>query len=583
MVSLSLALTASAVTKNTVTKAAATLTASVSSLNYTSVVPGKVSSSQVVTISNPGPSPVAITSAVTLNPEFKVTQQCSSVPARSSCNVAVAFAPTTVEALTSALSISYGGSSTPLAVSLAGVTATTTSSNAIYLENQKPGSAGWAISSKSTGQVEGYASATSVNRGGSVSLYINSSLPNVRVDVYRMGWYGGAGGRLMSSATLQGMVQVLPVADPTTGLIECNWVTQYTLNVPRNTSDLTDWMSGVYMIQLTASRSTKSYQSYIPLVVRDDQRSSDILMVSPVTTYQAYNNWGGKSLYASLNPDGVAAQKVSFNRPYANNNGSGEFMLFEYNMVRFLERESYDVTYATSLDLHEQPQILATHKAFLSASHDEYWSWEMRQTVQQARDKGVNLAFWASNNCWWQIRFEPSTLNGSLDRNIVAYKSLASKLDPYALDSDKSNDYLITGNWGRPGTPTQESLIGIGGASGRIGSPISLNIVSTASALFNGTGLAAGDSLPMLVAGEVDSKSANSPANLQVLADTPVPNTTLHSQVTTYVAPSGALVFAGGSYYLVNGLDSWSSDMGNFVQPSIQQLGRNLFNRMTGH
>ncbi len=146
--------------------------------------------------------------------------------------------------------------------------------------------------------------------------------------------------------------------DPNNGLIECRWDNPLTLTVPLNRSDATDWASGIYLAKLTAEPTGD--QSYIIFVVRDDARASTYLVQSSVTTFQAYNNWGGKSLYAFNSAEGQAA-KVSFNRPYAvsplpiasGGVGAGDFLTsnsfpvgyqnsaagWEYNMVRWLERE----------------------------------------------------------------------------------------------------------------------------------------------------------------------------------------------------------------------------------------------------
>src|SRR5438105_15702240 len=198
-----------------------------------------------------------------------------------------------------------------------------------------------------------------------------------------MGWYGGAGARQVMGAVMRaGVKQTIPTPDPVMGLVECHWTNPYTLTIPNNTSDPTDWMSGIYLAKLTAGTSGK--QSYIIFVVRDDARTSDLLFQSSVTTYQAYNSWGGRSLYYSDN--GVRPCKVSFNRPYtlgpqptsAAGVGAGEFLTnlqpdyeteaggWEYNMVRFLEREGYDVSYCTDLDTHENGHLLLAHKGYLS-------------------------------------------------------------------------------------------------------------------------------------------------------------------------------------------------------------------------
>src|SRR5262249_48765309 len=157
-----------------------------------------------------------------------------------------------------------------------------------------------------------------------------------------------------------------------------------------------------------------------------------------------------KSLYAWNSSNGVPAVNVSYNRPFALGNqpssasgvGAGEFLTnlqpasetppvgWSYAMVRFLEREGYDVTYISDVDAHENSSLLLSHKSLLVVGHSEYWSWQMRSNVQSARDAGVNIGFFSSNTCYWQIRFAPSAITGAADRTIICYKSAIT--DPYA-------------------------------------------------------------------------------------------------------------------------------------------------------
>src|SRR5262249_22807479 len=154
-----------------------------------------------------------------------------------------------------------------------------------------------------------------------------------------------------------------PSPDPTTNLIECQWTNPYTLTIPST------WVSGVYLVKLTALSSGK--QSYIVFVVRQDSRNSAILFNSSVTTYQAYNNWpgpsaNGHSLYTFNSAGSIAAYKVSFNRPYYKDPdstyiagvGSMYYLRWEYNMVRWLEMSGYDVAYCTDIDVHENAGVL---------------------------------------------------------------------------------------------------------------------------------------------------------------------------------------------------------------------------------
>jgi len=146
------------------------------------------------------------------------------------------------------------------------------------------------------GEIEGYASAVSVNRGEDIKLYVNTKEPTYSIEVLRIGWYGGRGmKRIMPAVARRGLAQAAPIVDSASGLIECDWQDPYTLHVPAS-DDPTVWPSGIYVAKLTAGSTGK--QSYIVFVVRDDRRPSDLLFQSSVTTYQAYNDWGGRSLYS---------------------------------------------------------------------------------------------------------------------------------------------------------------------------------------------------------------------------------------------------------------------------------------------
>src|SRR5205823_5481873 len=181
------------------------------------------------------------------------------------------------------------------------VSVTVVNASPIVLENQQPGSMGWSMwpagkpEDDAGKQIKGYASATSVNLGASITFYVTvNPAQQYTMDVYRMGWYQGQGGRLMQSiGPLQGVAQPACPADANTGLIECDWTASYTLSVP------TTWTSGAFLGMLT---NAQGYQNYIYLVVRDDARRADIMFQQAVATYQASNNYPddgatGKSLY----------------------------------------------------------------------------------------------------------------------------------------------------------------------------------------------------------------------------------------------------------------------------------------------
>jgi hypothetical protein len=257
-------------------------------------------------------------------------------------------------------------------------------------------------------------------------------------------------------------------------------------------------VSGVFIAKIKGMDNLK--ESYIIFVVREDSRVADYVFQTAVTTYQAYNNYpyaqnatpnmdpfpngdwtSGRSLYASNsfgpdipegNPNGNQAREVSFNRPYmpeglpadAIYKSAGQFFQWEYNMVRWMENpaQGYNVTYSTDIDTHMNTNlsIVGKYKVFLSVGHDEYWSWEMRDNIEKARNRTeqpLNLGFFGANISHWQIRFKNSSSSGTNpanapNRTIIAYKDLATSstqawADPFQYDGIPTNNHLITAYW----------------------------------------------------------------------------------------------------------------------------------------
>ena len=186
--------------------------------------------------------------------------------------------------------------------------------NAIQIENAKPGTPGWddfaAVAQQDA--LNGFGSKISVNHGDSLDLYVTTTAATFTIDIYRMGWYGGVGARRVAQlGTFPGVHQAIPAPNPVTGMVSCeNWTKSTTLSIP------SDWVTGVYLARLNGSNGRSSY---IFFVVRDDGGTEPIDFQTSVTTYQAYNEWGGLSLYNNRGGTGypyAAATKVSFDRPF---------------------------------------------------------------------------------------------------------------------------------------------------------------------------------------------------------------------------------------------------------------------------
>jgi N,N-dimethylformamidase beta subunit-like, C-terminal len=469
-------------------------------------------------------------------------------------------------------------------------------SNPIVLENQQPGTSTWQIpwgsaATDSGGQIKGYASATSVNKGDAITFHVSTNpAQTYTIDVYRIGWYQGLGARLMQHiGPLSGVPQTTCPTDPTTGMIECSWTPAYVLTTQIS------WTSGIYLALL---KNAQGYQNYIVFAVRDDSRVAALLYQQPVTTYQAYNDYPyngttGKSLYAfnsygaTTVTGGRNAAKVSFDRPYLGD-GTGRdwgnsVFTWEIAFIRWMEKSGYDVTYSTNVDTHTDGNRLLNYGGVLSVGHDEYWSRPMLDAFVTARDAGVSLAFFGADAADWQVRFEPSS-SGVPNRVLVCYRD--ANIDPI------TDPRLKTVPWPDPllGRPEQ-TLVGVqythqvlwrqaydGNAP--------YVVTNSGNWVYAGSGFNDGDSVPGIVGYEADRAFSQYPlpnavsGTYTLLSHSPFvsnagPSDYANSSV--YQAPSGAWVFAAGTMSWSYGLDGFNGY--NAVDPRIQQTTANILNR----
>lgn len=465
--------------------------------------------------------------------------------------------------------------------------------NPIPAENRMAGTDRWQlelpgfqVTDDAVGQIKGYASATSVNKGEAIDFYITvSPVQTYTIDVYRVGWYDGKGARLMEQiGPLDGLQQSACAVDGSTGLAECNWQKSHTLQVPET------WTSGIYIAQLT---NAEKFQNYIIFAVRDDQRRADFLFQQSVTTYQAYNNYpaqGGKSLYDYNSRGGNTltgmprAVKVSFDRPYGGWGGAGQFFTWEIHLVRWAERLGYNLAYATDIDTHAHSDRLRNYRGILFAGNIEYWSKEMFDGVEAARDAGVSLGFLGADVAYFQIRFEPSSA-GVPNRVMVCYKD--ASLDPV------QDAGLKTVDWAGPelNRPPQ-TLAGVQyTATLTTTATVNATFVVTNSLawVYEGTGLRDGDEIPGIVGYEIDRYDPDYPlppnTSYTILSHSPITtdkNRDSYSNAVVYQAPSGAWVFATGTFAWTWGLDDFANR--RFSDVRIQRITANFLNRVSaGH
>jgi hypothetical protein len=417
--------------------------------------------------------------------------------------------------------------------------------------------------------IEGFVNRTSFVAGDELVLRVNTHASTFRAFVYRMGFYGGFGARpVAASPECAGRVQPAPSLDRATNTISCGWSPSWTTTVQKG------WPTGMYLIKLVGSGGE---QQYVPFTVRDDTSRAAYLVQSSVTTWQAYNPYGGYSLYGGIPTGGESdldarARIVSFDRPYSHSpialdaHGSGDFLGNELPFVYLAERHGLDVAYVTDVDVHEHPERLTNHRAFLSLGHDEYWSTPMLDGATRAVAHGVNLGFLGANACYRQIRFAPSAIGEN--RLEICYKDAAA--DPIS----RTDPSLATGgSWATDPVPRPESkLIGVMYQS--FGGSGPLVVADGSSWIYRGTGLGTGAEIPDVIGSEFDGFEPGfpHPAAVEILAHSPTPSVSghLHSDVAYSTAGAGS----GGVF--ATGTASWVSSLWDGVgrTPALLGFGR---------
>ena len=452
--------------------------------------------------------------------------------------------------------------------------------NPIQRENALAGTTAWRLPQAPGRSIEGYASEVSVSPGSLVQLHVSTDpAASYRVEVYRVGWYGGTGGRLVAclpscTADERGSLRPLPPIDASTGYLNAAWPVTDTLAVGPS------WTSGYYLAELVLTSGPHTEEGgWIPLIVLEPPtRSAQILVEVPVNTWQAYNDWGGKSLY--VNYTGVGDNHVSFDRPYDTSwletaagrqrGGSGNLpQVLEFPLVRFLERSGYDVSYTTDVDTDAHPAELLRHRLVITAGHGEYWTKTIRDAFEGALALGTNMAFLGANTGYWQSRYADDR------RTIVEYRKAARDPEP--------DPELKTTRFRSLTPPRPEcELFGVESADDSPGdesigiADYAVDPAALADPWFMGTAFTPGTVFPKLVGFEWDLITPG--------CTTPPLTDLFHyagkvpADGVRYTAPSGARVFSAGTLRFSWALDPSKTpgDPGaTYGNPGLEQFMRN--------
>jgi hypothetical protein len=441
----------------------------------------------------------------------------------------------------------------------------------IARENARAGDERWWGAHAPAHTIECYSSQCSVRPGEVLELHVSTRpARRYRITVHRLGWYGGKGGRTVAvlpseESDLQGVTIEAPQPAPGPQICSAGWPVTDVIHIEE------DWVSGVYVARLTLTSGKNAGRgAFVPFVVRPalDGTVTDVLVQQPVTTAQAYNNWGGKSMYTSNSTDGEAAVKVTFDRPYpawaaANLNARWPFV-WDYQLLRFLEREGFDVAYTTDLDTHREPWSLVGHRLLITSGHDEYWTCEMRDAFDAALAEGTNLACMGANTAYWQMRLEDS------ERTMVEYRWRAADPEP---DRALKTEMFRNLDPPRPecllwGVQYQEGLT----ASGQPSRDYQLQPDCLEHPWMRGTGFEPGAILEGLVGYEWDAiQDGLEPPEVAVFFH--YDNELSNADVVAYRASSGSVVFAAGSLQFSWGLDDWDHD--GHADERLQRFIRN--------
>ncbi|GGM89966.1 hypothetical protein GCM10010967_23560 [Dyadobacter beijingensis] len=473
----------------------------------------------------------------------------------------------------------------------------TAAQNQIVTENGLEGSlpSVWDVGDAGDLTIQGFATDISYNKGETAVFKIKTDAAAYTVTIYRLGYYGGTGARLKGTAQISAVLpQTQPtcLTDPATGLVDCgNWAQSASWQIPG------DAVSGIYIAKLV--RGDNQGASHITFVVRDDGSSAALMFQTSDATWQAYNVYGdngnGRSLYTGA---GGKASKVSYNRPFLTRSGGGgggayEDFLFnsEYPMIRFLEKNGFDVTYTTNVDTDRRGALIANHQVFMSVGHDEYWSKGMRQHVTAARDSRTHLAFFSGNEIYWKTRWENSVdVAGTPYRTLVCYKEGADGENQCNGKCDTSTDEW-TGLWrsgcefaAADGCNPENELTGQiswEGTTGTIQVPSDYKSLrfwrnTTVASINDGTSATlAENTLGYEWNPEQESYRSSYPAGRIILSRTVVAGKTHH--LSLYRHSGGALVFGAGTVQWAWGLDDQHDRGSDPVSLAMQQATINLF------
>jgi hypothetical protein len=367
------------------------------------------------------------------------------------------------------------------------------------------------------------------------------------ISVIRLGWYNGSGGHEYWS-TKKFFLKEQKVPE-TTGLlhtVETKWNPTAAFTIGK------DWAPGFYLV-VTKNRKDK-IEAIAPLIVRSKLHDSTLALMHSTLTWQAYNNFGGYSLYRGLGDSDEArvnnrSRTVSFDRPYS---GSGAVHINRdaIALTQFIEKQGFDVDHYADTDIDAKPSILKSYNGVLFGGHPEYSTRRIYEATFAARNSGVNLAFFSANSFYWQARITSSTIGAS--RQVSVFRD--EKEDP------EQDEYFKTVRWQSDSLYLPPNLLTGGLTSGvHVGGALIARDVPTWLKIDTSTLLG-----PWGYENESEAtyEGSTHPANTRIIfagefkkgGQSNEDTSTVRVETSWYKTPSNAAVFNGG-------LSLWSCEI----------------------
>ncbi|MGE5401722.1 MAG: N,N-dimethylformamidase beta subunit family domain-containing protein [Ignavibacteriales bacterium] len=266
----------------------------------------------------------------------------------------------------------------------------------------------------------GYPSNLSGYKGDTVKFYISTNALLYDLKIYR---YGKTKELVATIPNVKGGIREVKESDYAY-VNGCKWPESARLVIPQ------DWKPGAYLAEFPVTSDTTNPVLFF---VKDKNTKNRVIVVCHTNTYQAYNMFGGKSVYPAYSSGGGSgisenfSERLSFFRPFNRNqhNGinRGSFYAYDAKLIRWLEEEGYDVDVMSDTDLDMDLAYLKMHKVLMLTGHSEYWSRAMRDNVVAFLDQGGHFMCLSGNTCWWQIHYENNY------HTFVCYKHKSS--DPF--------------------------------------------------------------------------------------------------------------------------------------------------------